>query len=155
MKIYLVQHGKAMSKKEDPKRPLNENGKEETNRIANFLRTKVEIKFDNIFYSKKLRAKQTAVIFSKYLSTKNLEEIAGLKAKDDPNKVVDQINGTSEDLNNMYVSHLPILNKISDLLLTNSVDNDIIDFHNSAVLCLEGHENNWNVEWYLPLDFLR
>ena len=36
MKLYLVQHGEAKSKAEDPRRPLTERGKEEVARVAAF-----------------------------------------------------------------------------------------------------------------------
>jgi phosphohistidine phosphatase len=37
MKLYLVQHGKAKSKEEDPDRPLSMDGLEETKKVASFL----------------------------------------------------------------------------------------------------------------------
>ncbi len=38
MTIYLVQHGKAKSKQEDPERPLNNSGIAESNTVLHFLK---------------------------------------------------------------------------------------------------------------------
>ena len=37
MKLYLVQHGQAVSKEEDPERPLSEQGREDVRRVATRL----------------------------------------------------------------------------------------------------------------------
>ncbi len=37
MKLYLVQHGKALSKEADPQRPLSEEGIREVKKMAEFI----------------------------------------------------------------------------------------------------------------------
>jgi len=37
MRIYLTQHGPAVPKDVDPDRPLNEQGREDVRRLADFL----------------------------------------------------------------------------------------------------------------------
>ncbi len=36
MKLYLVQHGEAKKKEEDPLRPLSESGREDVQRVAKY-----------------------------------------------------------------------------------------------------------------------
>ncbi|RLD16037.1 MAG: phosphohistidine phosphatase SixA, partial [Caldiserica bacterium] len=65
MRIYLVQHAEAKPKEEDPERPLTEKGVLNAKKVAEFLKGK--IKPSCIYHSDKLRAKQTAKIFSEIL----------------------------------------------------------------------------------------
>lgn len=61
MKLYLVQHGEALSKEQDTKRSLSEQGRREVERMANFLAT-AGVRVARICHSGKLRAQQTAEI---------------------------------------------------------------------------------------------
>ncbi|MDP8299148.1 MAG: histidine phosphatase family protein [Candidatus Tantalella remota] len=69
MRLYLVQHGKAMAKDQDPDRPLTVKGKEDSAKIAKFLNT-AGISIDAIWHSTKTRAIETAQILAKELSPK-------------------------------------------------------------------------------------
>ena len=54
MKLYLVQHGEAKSKAEDPQRPLTERGREDVARVATFA-TKAGSQVRQIRHSGKRR----------------------------------------------------------------------------------------------------
>ncbi len=57
MLLYLVRHAEAKDEGEDPARPLSENG---THAIKKTISSLSRIRVNQILYSKKLRAKQTA-----------------------------------------------------------------------------------------------
>ena len=66
MAIYLVQHGKSLSKEQDPEKGMSANGVQETERIAEVAAGyKIDVK--RIIHSGKKRALQTAEIFGRYL----------------------------------------------------------------------------------------
>ena len=63
MRLYLVQHGQAKSKDQDPDRHLTENGQKEVESIAAFLQP-LNIKIQALWHSGKARAAQTADILA-------------------------------------------------------------------------------------------
>ncbi|MGB7294319.1 MAG: histidine phosphatase family protein [Candidatus Aminicenantales bacterium] len=58
MKLYLIQHGLASAKEKDPERPLGTQGEAQTQRAAEYLKSR-SIKVDTIWHSRKLRAVQS------------------------------------------------------------------------------------------------
>ena len=81
--IYLVQHGKSVSKEEDPDRPLSDIGSEEVEKIAIQLK-EYNPRLNSIFHSNKLRAVQTAEILQRYLNaSQGTKEITGMNPNDD------------------------------------------------------------------------
>ncbi|RKY35345.1 MAG: phosphohistidine phosphatase SixA [Candidatus Omnitrophota bacterium] len=150
MKLYLVQHGKAVDEKIDPQKPLSNEGKAETERVANFLKQK-EIVPEIIWHSEKLRAKQTAEIFTDILGISEVVEKKGLKPNDPVELLRDEIEGGDCDL--MIVGHLPFLARLLSLLLLNSSERYILEFSYSGVLCLD-FRDGWKVLWYLRPDII-
>ena len=146
MELYLVQHGEAKSKEEDPERSLTELGKEEVGAVAMKL-AEAGVKVDHIYHSPKLRALQTADIFTTHLKS-HATETDGLKPMDDPNLIIEMIDEKDEDL--MLVGHLPHLSKLAALLLTGKED-PVVDFTMGAVVCLVKDEK-WQVKWILTPD---
>lgn len=147
MLIYLVQHGKAKTKEEDPKRPLNKEGKKDIEKIAMFLK-KSNINIETIMHSDKLRAKETAEILSKSINSKNgLKEIPGLQPNDIVEPIATLLNQQSSG-NIMFVGHLPFMSKLSSLLITKNQDCKIIAFQQGAVVCIEKNEENEDIETF-------
>jgi len=141
MRIHLAQHGKAKSEEEDPEKPLTEEGKKETEKVAKALKGKAKI--SRIYCSKKLRARQTAEIYAKAFGAKS-EPIDGLAP-------LDPIDSALEMLEDgvMFVGHLPHLSKLASKLIVHDETDDVIKFSYSGVLCLVREEkNNWLVVWY-------
>ena len=66
MRLYLVQHGKATPKEEDPDRPLTESGQEEVEAMADFIHP-LELQIGQMWHSGKTRAKQTARLWMRVL----------------------------------------------------------------------------------------
>jgi phosphohistidine phosphatase len=142
LNIYLVQHGEAKDKKEDPERPLTDKGKEEVKKMAIALSIK-NPQIDEILHSTKLRAKQTAEIFAEHLNIP-AKEIEGIKPLDDP-RIALNLAGSK---NLMIVGHLPHLDNLSSLLLTGDENAEVIKFRMGGVVCLE-KEEKWRIKWIL------
>ena len=77
MALYLVQHGKSLSKDIDPERGLSEEGRAETKRIAEVAQG-YRVNVRAIKHSGKKRARETADIFDAALnSDRGVQEMAG------------------------------------------------------------------------------
>ena len=72
MKIYLMQHGEAKSKADDPERGLSDQGQKDVQEMANFI-NRNEISVNRIIHSGKLRVQQTVEIISENMSTATTE----------------------------------------------------------------------------------
>lgn len=150
MNIYLIQHGEARSKEEDPKRSLSEKGKADAEKTARFL-SKIGIKVSSIFHSGKERALETAKIIGKYLNIEPVQE-NGLSPLDDPGIWFNKIKEMNEDI--MIVGHLPHLSKLSSMLILGDPEKEVISFRMAGVVCLNKKENVWTVAWMVIPELL-
>jgi phosphohistidine phosphatase len=146
MKLYLVQHGEATSKEENPDRPLTDKGRGDSKKTADFLK-KAGMTPDVIWHSTKTRAIETANIFSEALSLKEeLEQREGLAPNDPVAKILDDIFVINKEI--MIISHLPFLQKLTSLILLNSESYDLVKFQMGSVIALEQNEEG---KWALAL----
>ncbi len=143
MKLYLIQHGIALPEEKDPEKSLSPEGKEETQRTAEFLKTK-NIKVDAVWHSPKLRAIQTAQIISNSIFCSEIKERNDLNPLDSVEIFPEEIKFLDKNL--MIVGHLPFLQKLPSLLLSGSETNQFISFKNSGILCLE-YTDTWKIAW--------
>lgn len=144
MEVYLVQHGEAKYKEEDPERPLTEKGKQEVEKVAKHLAQK-SMQVSEIRHSTKLRAKQTAEIFAKHLQAK-ISEMQGIAPMDDP-KIAKQAIEQADAI--MLVGHLPHLSNLVSLL----VGSVAVAFRKGGVVCMT-KEEGWQVKWIITPDIL-
>jgi phosphohistidine phosphatase len=151
MRLFLVQHGKAKSKVEDPERPLSEQGVEEIEKMAKYAKHYLNIEVKQILHSGKLRAKQTAEILAKHLSPpKKIVVNAGLEPLADPKILQSQLTKITEDI--LIVGHLPHLSKLTSVLLTSDEKREIITFRNGGIINLERGKNHWSIEYIITPD---
>ena len=151
MRIYLVQHGEAKRKEEDPARPLTEKGRSEVERVGRFL-ARIGVRVDRILHSGKLRAAQTAELMAKYVkSMEKIEAVDGLDPLADPRIWAERLDKSEHDL--MLVGHLPHLKRLVSLLLTGRDDLEIVRFRYAGVVCLEKDEK-WSILWIIRPDML-
>jgi phosphohistidine phosphatase len=153
MKLYLVQHGEALSDTVDPARPLSDAGREDVGKMAAFFAAR-PLSLDRIAHSGKLRARQTAEILSAVLAPgKPVEQCAGLSPNDPPDGFARELAGWSEDV--MVVGHLPFLGRLAGLLVSGDPDGGLVAYRPGSVVCLEqGGENDWAVAWMLRPELL-
>lgn len=149
IRLYLVQHGKSLSKEVDPDRRLNEEGIKETHQMTDLLkRNKVMV--NKIMHSGKYRARMTAEILGRGLGVKDVSEVSGLAPLDDPKPWADKLRDIDEDI--MIVGHLPHLSILTSLLL--NVNTEVVEFRYSGILCLErGEDQKWRIKFYVRPDF--
>jgi phosphohistidine phosphatase len=143
MKLYLLQHGVALPEERDPAKPLSPEGKEETQRAAEFLKTK-SIRVDAVWHSPKLRAVQTAQIVTDSIFCPEIKERHDLNPSDPVESFPEEIKSLNKNL--MIIGHLPFLQKLASLLLSGSETNQFVTFKNSGLVCLE-YKDTWKIAW--------
>jgi phosphohistidine phosphatase len=143
MRLYLIQHGIALPEEKDPEKSLSPEGKEETRRTAEFLKTK-SMKVDAVWHSPKLRAIQTAQIIVNSIFCSETKERDDLNPLDSVDNFPEEIESSNKNL--MIIGHLPFLQKLASLLLSGSETNQFISFKNSGVVCLE-YTDTWKIAW--------
>ena len=153
MRLYLIQHGEAKSKDEDPSRPLTEKGAKDAEKVAEHI-SKLGVKVKKIFHSGKLRAKQTAEICAKYLKPEEgVSETVGLNPLDPPETWIEKLKTINEDI--MLTGHLPHLSKLTSALITGDKNKEIIKFRNAGTVCLERDEQGkWTILWAIPPEMI-
>ena len=148
MKLYLVRHGEAKSKAEDPERSLSPTGREGIRRVAGFL-SKTGMSVPVIYHSGKKRAAETAeILASKVAPGVVPQKSDGLS----PNDPLELIEGRVEDWtrDTMLVGHLPYMADLATRLLLETTDEVpvLVLFNPGTVLCLERDRiHGWYLEW--------
>jgi phosphohistidine phosphatase len=148
MQVYLVQHGLAKSKEEDPARPLTRAGREEVERVARAAAA-AGVRPASILHSGKTRARQTAEIFAGQVRPAHgVHAVEGLDPRDEPQRIRERVEQAHGPV--MLVGHLPHLSRLAALLLAGSPEREIVAFRNAGVVCLERQEGRFAVRWVLP-----
>jgi phosphohistidine phosphatase len=148
MALYLVQHGKSLSKEEDPEQGLSIEGTADVTRIAQVAKT-YGVRPAAIMHSGKKRALQTAEIFAKALcEDKELREISGINPLDDVTVVAKTLK---TDDNLMLVGHLPFMERLTSFLITGSKEKLVFKFQNGGIVCLDKVQESpwWHIKWTL------
>ncbi len=147
MRIYLVQHGLALSAEEDGARPLSAQGREDVTRCAGFLSLFERPRPARILHSGKLRAQQTAEMFAEAWQVGDVQVADGLAPNDDPGPWAERLIHLQEDI--MLVGHLPFLQRLAGLLLCGDADREVVRFRNGGVLCLECGSDGCHILWQI------
>ena len=148
MALYLIQHGKSLSKDQDPDQGLSAEGIAETERIAK-LAKEHGVAVSQIRHSVKTRARQTADIFANALNPEQgIQEVSGIKPLDDVAEYAADID-PAEDI--MLVGHLPFMERMTAFLITRSIDKPVFKFQNSGIVCLDKDPETqaWVILWSL------
>jgi phosphohistidine phosphatase len=153
MKLYLVQHGEAVSKQEDPERPLSEQGSQDVQTVAAFLGD-AGIKLARVWHSGKRRAEQTAEILAKaVLSGGRAEGVEGINPNDPVGEFATDADVWEED--NLVVGHLPFMSRLVSLLTTGETDTGLVQYQPGSVVCLERVDaEQWVILWMIRPDML-
>lgn len=148
MSLYLVQHGRCRPKTEDPEKSLTEEGKKETERIAD-VAAGYQVRVSRILHSGKMRAHETAEIFEIRLSpTGGSESCSGMNPMDDVHAFA---NNLPLDQDIMLVGHLPFMQRLIGLLVCGDPERTVFKLQNSGILCLDSPsgEKNPVIRWAL------
>ena len=154
MKVYLMRHGRPVSKDKDPEKPLSVQGRDDVERMARFLE-KGDVRIDEFLHSGKARARQTAEIMASGLNPGVTPvEKQGLSPLDDVNEIAGYINERDKDL--MIAGHLPHLANLTSLLVAGSESVPVVSFQQGGVVCLEkGERSRWTVAWMLVPEIIK
>jgi phosphohistidine phosphatase len=124
MNLYLLRHGLAMERgtagfENDASRPLTPKGKRQLRKVAAAIGA-MELKFDAIWSSPLVRARQTADIVAKELNIKRKPVLAAeLSPGGSANKLIQKIRGLKiKPENVLLVGHEPDLSELISLLVT-------------------------------------
>ncbi len=155
MKLYLMQHGLAKSKKEDPDRPLTEKGQEEVEFISAFVARHLSISINQILHSGKMRAQETAELAAEqFRPAKGIVAGENLDPMADPHLWIERLTDMDDDI--MLVGHLPHLEKLTTLLVCDRTDRRPVTFQNGGIVCLSRDERRtWSLEWMLTPGILK
>jgi phosphohistidine phosphatase len=148
MALYLVQHGKSLSKEDDAERGLSPDGVSDVNRISE-VAAGYGVKPKSIEHSGKKRARQTAEIFAqKLLAGKEITVRSGTDPLDDVTAIAKVLNAEDEL---MLVGHLPFMERLAGFLITGSAKTLVIKFQNGGIVCLDKDADNhrWFIKWAL------
>ncbi|MFQ5582004.1 MAG: phosphohistidine phosphatase SixA [Mariprofundaceae bacterium] len=145
MRVYLVQHGAAKDKAENPERPLNNQGREDVARVAGFLSLFERPRPARILHSGKLRAAQTAEMFAEGWGDLPVEHALDLDPNADPSAWSAHLASMNEDV--MLVGHLPHMQRLAGVLICGDAAREAVRFRNAGVVCLERADDGWCVLW--------
>jgi len=152
MRIYLIRHGEAKPKHEDPDRALTDRGQAESRKIADFL-TPLNLAVSAVWHSGKTRAAQTAEILATAVASENAPAARrGLAPLDDVQPLAGELDHATAD--HMIVGHLPFLARLAGALLTGNADACPVAFQCSTAVCLERDNTIWYLRWALPPNLL-
>jgi phosphohistidine phosphatase len=148
MRIYLTQHGEALTKDVDPQRPLSAQGRADVRRVAESLREK-GVQVAQIWHSGKTRAEQTAALLADAILPDGRPQVhPGLGPNDSVEPLASSLGTWSSDL--ALVGHLPFLRHLACLLLNADPDSPALAFEPGSTACLErdaaGH---WELLWMI------
>jgi len=153
MKLYLVQHAKAASKDVDPERPLTEEGRQDIQKVVEFIKS-LNLFVDYLWHSTKTRAIQTAEVLAEVVKiNKEKIERQGLAPNDDVQAIINELASAQQDT--MIVSHMPFVRKLASLLLTGRESAGTVAFRQGGIVCLSSSEPNlWQIEWMVIPELL-
>jgi phosphohistidine phosphatase len=119
MEIYLMQHGPALPKDQDPEEGLAPDGENRILASGKALK-KLGVSFDAIFSSPKKRSKQTAAIVAQEVGfpVEKIVETKKVKAMAPPEETVQALSELSGVNRVLIAGHLPSLAEVASLLLT-------------------------------------
>lgn len=148
--LYILQHGEAVSKNENPDRPLSDKGRLDIQRLAeNIFNDGMNIK--RVLHSDKLRAEQTARIIADQLGpTINLELCSTVKPNSNVDEFIEEqsLEKRMTEGNLMIVSHMPFVSNLCSTLLTGSVEVKF-DFSPGSLACLFYQYEEWSMEFMI------
>jgi len=151
MAVYLMQHGEATTEAENAARPLTETGRAAVERVA--ARAKAaDVRIDRCVHSGKLRAEQTAeVLVGAIGSERSIEPRDGLAPNDPVAPVADWLRDAAEGSSIAVVGHLPFLDRLASLLITDDENTHVIQFRMGGLVKLvpKSEGPGFTVAWLL------
>ena len=148
MRLYLVQHGEALSKEVDSDRPLSDHGRRDIEGLAGFLANR-DVRVSQVWHSGKTRARQTAELLAAAVAPgMKIEARAGLAPNDPIEDFAGKLATWREDA--MVVGHLPFMARLVTRLVAKNDDGATVAYLPGSLVCLERDEDGtWAIAWML------
>ncbi|MFO1259016.1 MAG: phosphohistidine phosphatase SixA [Gammaproteobacteria bacterium] len=148
MKLYLVRHGEAFDKADNPERPLNEAGRQAIEYLAVNLGQR-NVQVDWVWHSGILRAEETARILIDQVGNSAQIEVEPQIAPDED--MLPIARRLSEiELDGLLVSHLPFIGLLTEHLLKDSDPRPTVNYYPGTLYCLEKDtKGRWHYCWKL------
>ncbi len=147
MRIYLVQHAEAKLEEQDPDRSLTDLGRQHAESVA-AVAAALDVRVTQIRHSGKARTRQTAEIIGKIVAPQEgVVAASGLAPLDSVVPIAEELERASQPV--MLVGHLPFMGRLAGYLLTGDADQDVIDFTNAGIVCLEKVGQRWQTVWII------
>lgn len=152
MKLYIVQHGDALTKDIDAERPLSNIGHAEVGQVAALLAGHMHV--SRVVHSGKLRAQQTADIFTTIIAGEfPVEQIEGIGPNDSVADFAQKAEEWGEDM--LVVSHLPFVDRLVSLLLSGRETENIVSYTPGSICCLQSTSGGgWQLQWMIKPELL-
>ena len=119
MQIYLMQHGPALPKDQDPEEGLAPDGEARIHASGQALK-EMGVSFDAILSSPKKRSKQTAAIVAEEVGfpAERIVETKKVKAMTPPEETIQALSELSGVTRVLIAGHLPSVAEVASFLLT-------------------------------------
>jgi phosphohistidine phosphatase len=147
MRLYVVQHGDALSAESDPERSLSARGRSDVERLAAFLKGRSQVA--RIWHSGKTRARQTAELLDAAVGTgARVEARPGIDPLDPVEAFAAEVQGWEEDA--LVAGHQPFMGKLVARLVRGTAEPEVARFDPGTAICLErAADGRWIVQWML------
>lgn len=155
MFLYLLQHGEAVPETVDPERPLTPHGREDLERMGDFL-AGAGVEVTRVVHSGKLRARASAdLIAAKLGGAAVIEEQKRILPGDSPEWLADVAATWRENV--LVVGHQPFMGRFVSRLVLGKESPVMVDFTPGTVVCLarRGATGAWFIAWMLTPALLR
>ena len=152
MEIYLMQHGSALPKEQDPEEGLSPDGKAKIHASGKALK-KMGITFDVILSSPKKRSKQTASIVAEEVGfpPDKIIETEKVKAMTHPEETLTILAEYSGNQRILIAGHLPSVAEVASFLLTEG-SKATIEFERGGCCRIDVEDlptHSGHLKWYL------
>jgi len=152
MEIYLMQHGPALPKEQDPDEGLSPEGEARIHAAGKALR-KMGIGFDVILSSPKKRSKQTAAIIAEEVGfpPEHIVETDKVKAMTPPEETIKALSEYAGNRRILIAGHLPSVAEVASFLLTEG-SKATIEFETGGCCRIDVEElptHSGHLRWYL------
>lgn len=148
MPLYLMRHAENINAKQNPNKPLTKKGVLQAQSIANQAKHYIP-ELNQIIHSNKERAIQTAqyfqTIFNSSISMKTSTDLSPEAEAQHWHSIL------HPEHNELLIAHLPFLDKLLALLVTNNENASIAQFNHASLFCLEknAQTKTWLILWAL------
>lgn len=145
MKLFLIRHAIAEDGDDDDGRPLSKRGAKRFGEVVKLLRA-LDVRFDLVLHSPKLRAVQTAELLHTLVD--GSFEVTPLLAEPPSRALLEACSGGSVAL----VGHEPSLSALLSWLVLGKPSAGRFELKKGAVACLEGEAEagGMTLVWLLP-----